>query len=296
MSLWKSPILYIGALIVLLVGGALAAPFIIDWNGYRDKLEAYGQALSGRAVAIDGPIAVRLFPWPRLEASDVSLANPKGFESLPMLQAGKVTVHLALSGLVSGQIRVEQIDLDRPVLNLALNAKGEGNWHITPEKALMETGLLNNVQLDEIHVSNGALKLRDERHGFARDLSKINGVVSAAAIEGPWRMKGTGFAGDLPLDISYSSPAVKKGQPFQFAFKLAPQDGALPALSFEGQGEGGKYTGKLALEPVVTSDGRTSLAGALSRFPIKPRSRLMVIKPNCRPFTSSQPTQKTTAH
>ena len=263
MSLWKSPVLYVGLLIVLLVGGALAAPFIIDWNGYRDKLQAYGQALSGRAVAINGPIAVRLFPWPRLEASDVSLANPRGFESVPMLQAGKITVHLALASLVSGQIRVEQIDLEKPLMNLALNAKGDGNWHLAPEKALMATGLLNNVLLDEIHVSDGALRLRDERHGFSRDLSKINGVVSAAAIEGPWRMKGTGHANDLPLDISYSSPVVKKGQPFQFAFKLAPQDGALPALSFEGQGEGGKYTGKLVLDPVETSDGRTSLAGAL---------------------------------
>ena len=263
MSIWKSPVLYIGALIVLLVGGALAAPFLIDWNGYRDKLEAYGRTLSGRAVAIDGPIAVRLFPWPRLEASDVSVANPKGFESVPMLQAAKVTVHLALSSLVSGQIRVEQIDIEKPVLNLALNAKGDGNWHLTPEKALMETGLLNNVQLDEIHVSDGALLLRDERHGFSRNLSKINGVVSAAAIDGPWRMKGTGLANDLPLDISFSTLAAKKEQPLQFAFRLSPQDGALPALSFEGQGEGSSYSGSIALQPVETTDGRSSLGTSL---------------------------------
>ncbi len=263
MSVWKSPILYIGALIVLLVAGALAAPFLIDWNGYRYKLEAYGRNLSGRAVAIDGPIAVRLFPWPRLEASDVSVANPQGFDTIPLLQASKVTVHLALASLVSGQIRVDRIDIEKPILNLALNTKGDGNWHLTPEKTLIETGLLSNVQLDEIHVDDGTLRWRDERHGFSRNLSKINGVFSAAAINGPWRMKGAGFAGDVPLDISFSTLAAKKGQPLQFAFRLSPQDGALPALSFEGQGEGGAYSGSIALQPVETADGRSSLGASL---------------------------------
>ncbi len=263
MSLWKSPILYVGLLIVLLVGGALAAPFIIDWNGYRDRLEAYGRDLTGRAVAIDGPIAVRLFPWPRLEASDVSLANPKGFEAVPMLQAGKMTVHLALAGLVSGQIRVERIDFEKPVINLAMNAKGDGNWHFTPDKSPMVSGLLNNVQLDEIHVSDGTLKLRDERHALSRDFSKINGVVSAAAIEGPWHMRGTAADGTMPLDVSFSSSALKKRQPLQFALRLAPQDGSLPALGFEGQGEGSAYSGKLTFEPVITSDGRSTLTGSV---------------------------------
>jgi len=62
MSIWKSPIFYLGLLLVLLVGGALVAPFVIDWNGYRGSLEAYGARIAGRKVAIAGPIEVRLFP------------------------------------------------------------------------------------------------------------------------------------------------------------------------------------------------------------------------------------------
>ncbi|MDE2385730.1 MAG: AsmA family protein, partial [Alphaproteobacteria bacterium] len=95
MSIWKSPVLYLGLLLVLLVGGALAAPFIIDWNGYRGNLEAYGHRISGRDVAVGGPIAVRLFPWPRLEAEGVSISGPKGGDGTPLLAAQKVTVHLA---------------------------------------------------------------------------------------------------------------------------------------------------------------------------------------------------------
>ena len=50
MSIWKSPVFYFGLLLVLLVGGALAAPFIVDWNSYRPNLEAYGRKISGRDV------------------------------------------------------------------------------------------------------------------------------------------------------------------------------------------------------------------------------------------------------
>jgi hypothetical protein len=40
MSVWKSPIIYIGLAIVLFVCALLSAPFIIDWNSYRASLEA----------------------------------------------------------------------------------------------------------------------------------------------------------------------------------------------------------------------------------------------------------------
>ena len=76
MSIWRSPILYIGALIVLLVGGALCAPFMIDWNGYRTKLEAYGQNLSGRAVVIDGLSFTHLQPSSLVEKADTASTRP----------------------------------------------------------------------------------------------------------------------------------------------------------------------------------------------------------------------------
>jgi uncharacterized protein involved in outer membrane biogenesis len=118
MSIWKSPIFYFGVLLILVVGTALAAPFIVNWNQYRDNLELYGRKISGRDVAISGPISARLFPWPRLVMQDVSIGNPKGFDAAPVLNAKSVEVELALAGLFSGEIRVESVSLEGPVVNL----------------------------------------------------------------------------------------------------------------------------------------------------------------------------------
>ena len=187
MSIWKSPVLYLGLLLVALVLGALAAPFIVDWGAYRAELEKYGGELSGRKVTVSGPIAVRLFPWPRLEAEQVRIANPPGFGDGAFIAAGKLTVNLALSGLTSGQIKVESISLEKPVLNFQLDDQGVGNWHFTPVAAVRQSGLLAGVQLDEISFVDGEINFIDARRGWARRIGAVNGQISGAALEGPWK-------------------------------------------------------------------------------------------------------------
>ena len=266
MSIWKSPVFYLGFLLVVLVAGALAAPFVVDWNAYRSSLENYGAKISGRAVTIAGPIAVRLFPWPRLEVSDLRIANPAGFGDAPMLKAGKVSINLALAGLTTGQVKVESIALERPVLNLQIDAQGNGNWNFVADQSVRQNGMLAGVQLDEISIAGGEINLTDARHGWSRKITKVVAQVSGAAIEGPWKAKGQGLAPQqtgaaLPLEFSFSTNQPKAREPLGFAFKIAPQDGAYPGFSFDGKGSSGNYDGKISLDPVITADGRSNPAG-----------------------------------
>ena len=265
MSIWKSPVFYLGILLVALVGGALAAPFIIDWNTYQGALETYGTKISGRKITVAGPIAVWLFPWPRLEAANVIVANPTGFGDGPFLKAGKITINLDLAGLTSGQLKVESIALVKPQLNLQLDAKGNGNWHLAPDGSISQNGLLAGVQLNEISIGDGEINLTDVRHGWNRKINKIEGYVSGAAIEGPWKAKVHGITSqsagaEFPVEFSFSSAFAKVNEPLGFSFKISPLDGAYPSVAFDGKGQSGTYEGKLALEPVMTADGRSSPA------------------------------------
>jgi uncharacterized protein involved in outer membrane biogenesis len=87
MSIWKSPVFYFGIILLVAVTAALAAPYLVPWNSYRAQLESYGEKLTGRDVAIAGDIAVKLFPWPMLEAKHVSIGNPEGFSEGAFIQA-----------------------------------------------------------------------------------------------------------------------------------------------------------------------------------------------------------------
>ena len=48
MSVWRSPLLYLGIALILIAAAALAAPLYIDWNSYRADIEDYGRQLTGR--------------------------------------------------------------------------------------------------------------------------------------------------------------------------------------------------------------------------------------------------------
>jgi AsmA family/AsmA-like C-terminal region len=255
MSIWKSPIFYFGIVLVIAVIAALLAPFVINWNNYRDNLEAWGHTLTGRQVAIDGPISVRLFPWPRLVAEDVSIANPNEFSEQALMKATRIEVQLALAGLFSGEIQVEAIELEKPSLFITRNADGNGNWVFQ----LGTSRLLEKVKLEQIKVNDGSVTIRDRAHGFETIVQHVNAVLSATAFEGPWRMRGTALNNNVPIDLTFASSAWKRDEPFKFSFKIAPTDGALPALVFDGTQSNNRLLGKVSLDPVVTDDGRQSL-------------------------------------
>ena len=113
-TVWTSPVLYLGILLVVAVVGLLAAPFIIDWNGYRAELEAYGKKLTGREVIVEGPVSARLFPWPRLTVENVRVASPDGMEAREFAAARRLTVNMTLQGLLQGGIDVESIAIEEP--------------------------------------------------------------------------------------------------------------------------------------------------------------------------------------
>ena len=255
MSIWKSPIFYFGIVLVLAVVAALLAPFVLNWNNYRDNLEAWGHTLTGRQVAISGPISVRLFPWPRLVAEDVSIANPKEFPDASLMNVKRIDVQLALAGLFSGEIQVEAIDLEQPKLNVTRNANGLGNWVFQ----LGKSGLLDKVKLEQIRINDGLVTVLDHAHNFQTTVQHLNAVLSATAFEGPWRVRGTAQNNNVPLDLTFASSAWMKDEPFKFSFKLAPTDGALPAFVFDGTQSNDQLLGKVSLNPVVTDDGRQSL-------------------------------------
>ncbi|MBI3672244.1 MAG: AsmA family protein, partial [Rhizobiales bacterium] len=168
MKLWKSPVLYIGILLLAAVIGALAAPVVVDWNSYRPRLEAYGEELTGRKVTINGALAVRLFPWPSLTADDVRIANPPELGSGEFARADRVQVLLQLAGLFSGTIQVESITVDQPVVALMRPATGKGNWVLHPSATVGGNDLLRRVKLDQITLTGAEVSFADARGGMVR--------------------------------------------------------------------------------------------------------------------------------
>lgn len=263
MKVWKSPVLYIGILLVLAVAGALAAPFVIDWNGYRADLESYGRRLAGREVRIEGPIAVRLFPWPRLTAENVRLANPPGVGNGEFATAERVVVRMSLAGLLGGNVQVESIDVDRPAIALVRLASGQNNWDFVAGAGDATERLLDRVKLDRIRLHGGQVKFVDEARRAAFAVADVEAELSASVIGGPWRLRGSAAYRERRFDIGLNTGAWKPEEAFRFSFRVAPSDGSGLALSFDGETEGGRAAGRLRIEPAADPQGKSDAEGRI---------------------------------
>ena len=112
-----------GVLIVAL----LVAPFFIDVNVYKSKIEQTVEDSTGRHLSI-GAINASLFPWIGVELDNVHLANRAGFSSHDFLSLQRLHVKLALMPLLSKKIEIKHFEVVKPVVYLERHGNGETNW------------------------------------------------------------------------------------------------------------------------------------------------------------------------
>jgi hypothetical protein len=268
MSIWKSPVFYFGVLLLLIVASALLAPFVVPWNNYRADLEQFGEKLTGRDVAIGGDIAVKLFPWPQLEAKQVAIGNPAGFTDGDFLKADVVRVSLSLAGLFSGTLDVQSVEAEKPVVNLQRNASGDVNWMFAPKEKVTGEGLLSRVRLDQIALRGGTVSFDDLKNGHGALFGDLNADLSAQSILGPWRMKGDARWNDVPVVLTVNSGEKAEGKPLKMGFKLAPKDLSYPSASLDGEWDGDAFKGKFRVDPQEATGEKTSVQGVLKPISI----------------------------
>lgn len=250
MRVWRSPVLYFGIFLVVAVALALIAPFVMDWGTYRAELQAYGKALTGREVTIQGPVTVRLFPWPRLTMEQVSLANPAAVvPDGSLITADRVEMKLQLAGLVSGDVRVDSIAVSKPVVALLRQRDGAVNWQIAPPPGSRAGRILDRVRLDQITFNGGTLLINDEGLGLAETVTGLQGSLAAPTMDGPWKAAGHGQRGGEGFAFSFGTSELAAGKDTSLALRLTPDNAALPMASFQGANGVAGLSGTLRLEP-----------------------------------------------
>ncbi len=263
MKVWKSPVLYFGVLLVIAVIGLLLAPVIVNWNGYRGDLEAYGKKLTGREVTVAGPISARLFPWPRFIAENVKIANPPALAGRDFASASRITIRMTLAGLLQGGIAVESIDIEDPTVNFERLASGEGNWSLNPSADLIRSDILSRVRLDKITLAGGTVNFRDRRRGETVTLDDINAEVASPGVAGPWRMRARALYDDRPVDLAVNTAAFVEGQPFLFGIKWQAVDNSGYVYSFDGAYKDGVSQGEVLVAPAQSEDGKGDAEGRI---------------------------------
>ena len=110
--------------LALLVAALFLVPMLLDWEQYKPEIAERLEAITGRDVAIDGPLAVTILPTPTIEASDLRIANAPGAAAPDMARIGSLELKLALGPLLGGNIAVTSLEMVDPVIELQRLADG----------------------------------------------------------------------------------------------------------------------------------------------------------------------------
>mgnify|MGYP003341643158 FL=1 len=104
----------VGALIAL----AVALILLIPRDAYRGPIEQAGEAATGRALHLRGPLGFTLYPEIGISVSDVTLANAPGARDPEMASIGRMIVGVRLLLLLSKRVEVTRVILEKPVIQI----------------------------------------------------------------------------------------------------------------------------------------------------------------------------------
>jgi AsmA protein len=205
----KKTLIVIGAVVGLVIAALLIAPAVIPVDTYKTELLSQVEKATGRKATIDGDFGISLFPTVKFTAGKVSLANAKGGKAPTMVTLERLNVQVAILPLLSGTVVIDSFVLDKPVINLEVNANGRPNWEFEPAMADGKPAAaaskksaepadagsdgvgLSGLQLGDVRLVDGRVAYSDAASGVTQVIDAINMSVSLPSLTSPMAATGS---------------------------------------------------------------------------------------------------------
>ncbi|MDZ4868425.1 MAG: AsmA family protein [Alphaproteobacteria bacterium] len=181
--------------IVLLVVVVLALPFLLPTSVYKEQIIEQTRLATGRKLTIDGDLSISVWPALGVEVHKVRFANVEGAAEADMATMDSLVVGAELWPLLSGALKVTEIRLVNPVINLEIDKNGRGNWLFEPQGApapaagdqpppASQTSSAD-FSFRDVTLAGGVLTYRDQRDGTAQRVEAINANVKLPSLDEP---------------------------------------------------------------------------------------------------------------
>ncbi len=182
-------LMWFGGLLIAIFAALFAGPHFIDWNSYRGVFEEEATRLLGRRVRVGGNVNVRFLPAPYVLFENLRISDTTGIAGGPLFKTDSFKMWLAVPPLLKGVLQANKVELERPVLALAADRDGHGNWRNLPDVKSLPF-VPAGVKLDSVSIQDGTISYSIERAGELARVEKITGELTAPALAGPYAFRG----------------------------------------------------------------------------------------------------------
>jgi uncharacterized protein involved in outer membrane biogenesis len=270
-------------LLVCLAALALLAawqlPGRLDWNRYRDTIEAVASSTLGRPVTIAGKITLSLLPETELTAAGVVIGAPESNAPGPTMQVQALRLRVALLPLLAGRVEARELALHGANLTIPWPlARGDlAGW--PPEwlaafSARVEDGQLRlgSVALTGVDATlatsdsgaltaSGTAQLSGQPIHFTARLTAAGGDGAAGldvALDGQGRLAGSGagFAGQMAADGTMAGRLVAHGRDLSLLT-------AAPSVPFQAEAALKISGSRIGFDDLALDVGGTALGGSV---------------------------------
>lgn len=153
---------------------------VFGWNWLRDPIERMTLDKTGRELVIGGEIEIKFgWPHPRIQAGEVTFANPAWARQKQMISADTVEISIDLPQLLRQNIVFPEVRLKRAVIFLEQGATGQKNWLLD----IKQQDESARLQIGRLALDQGTLGYDDARQKTSIR-SKISTSDAPAAEEG----------------------------------------------------------------------------------------------------------------
>ena len=177
-------LLWLAALLLAVAAAGIVAIVSIDPNQHKDWIAAKVLERTGRALSLEGDIAIGWYPWLELEVNELSLGNAPGFGDGVFLHADYARVRVKTLPLLRNKYEIDTAQARGARVNLARNEQGVANWEDlaaadgeeAPGRAWSEA--LSATIIGGVAVEDAMVVWDDRQAAAYYEVSELNATVA----------------------------------------------------------------------------------------------------------------------
>jgi AsmA protein len=192
----KKLLVALGILAALLVLAGVAILVLFDVNAYKPRIESGVSDALGMEFRTHGKARLRFFPSASIVLSDVRLRN----RGTDLATAEALRVGVKMLPLLSGQVVITELALEKPVIRIEKGIDGKFNFETPPRPAKEGEAPSAPLVVPAGSASAGKIVYVDRKSGGETSLDAIDLSVRDLSIPtgpGVRLSKGISFSGDL---------------------------------------------------------------------------------------------------
>lgn len=260
----KKLLIGLGIVVVLLIAAVVVVPMLVPLDSYKGEIQAQVKEKTGRDLRIDGDISLSLLPTLAVSVENVGFANAPGAATPEMATIDRLDVALQILPLLSGEVAIDRFILEKPVINLEVDADGKPNWQLDMASAAAPApdagaaggdggggAALSELRLGDVRLVDGTLNYSDRRSGQEMTISEVNMELSLPSLTEPFAADGSAVwnSKTVSLEIDAENPrALMNGETSNLAMKVESEP---VTFAFDGAARNAEalgLQGKLALD------------------------------------------------